>query len=160
MLHGVDVAGPPPRSRRSGETSYHWNYTWTEDSSRRQLLQQRLRFLQIARVEPFSEPPVNGSQQFARLLHLALVAPEAGHAHCYAKLPGFGLLLARDRESVLEVGLRFRCIGLGLHQRDCTSNAIDLRVPAQLLGLLDHSSRFADTPPGFVEIPERGMGYR
>jgi hypothetical protein len=45
--------------------------------SRRQLLQQRLRFLQIARVEPFGEPPVNRSQQFARLQHLALVAPEA-----------------------------------------------------------------------------------
>ena len=42
---------------------------------RRQLLQQRLRLLQIARVEAFSEPPVNRSQQFARLLHLALVAP-------------------------------------------------------------------------------------
>jgi hypothetical protein len=30
----------------------------------------------ITRVEPFSEPPVNRSQQFARLMHLALVAPE------------------------------------------------------------------------------------
>src|SRR5262249_46363970 len=36
--------------------------------------------LQIARVEPFREPPVNRSQQFARLLHLALVAPEACEA--------------------------------------------------------------------------------
>src|SRR5262249_51118114 len=33
-------------------------------------LQQRLCFLQIARVEPFSEPPVNRSEQFARLPHL------------------------------------------------------------------------------------------
>ena len=47
----------------------------------RQLLQQRLRFLQIARVEPFGEPAVNWSQQFVRLLHLALVAPEAREAH-------------------------------------------------------------------------------
>jgi hypothetical protein len=37
---------------------------------RRQLLQQRLRVFQIARVESFSEPPVHRSQQFARLLHL------------------------------------------------------------------------------------------
>jgi hypothetical protein len=32
----------------------------------RQLLQQRLHLLQIARVEPLRKPPVNGSQQFAR----------------------------------------------------------------------------------------------
>jgi hypothetical protein len=40
---------------------------------RAQFLQQRLPFLQIARVEPLGEPAVNGSQQFARLLHLAMV---------------------------------------------------------------------------------------
>jgi hypothetical protein len=63
---------------------------------RPQLLQQRLRLLQIARVEPFREPPVNRSQQFARLLHLALVAPEASEAHGGAEFPGFGLLLTGD----------------------------------------------------------------
>ena len=41
----------------------------------RQLLQQRLRLFQVARVEALREPAVNRSQQFARLLHLALVAP-------------------------------------------------------------------------------------
>jgi hypothetical protein len=35
---------------------------------RRQLRQQRLRFLQIERVEPFGEPAVNRSEQFASLL--------------------------------------------------------------------------------------------
>jgi hypothetical protein len=45
--------------------------------SGRQLLQEHLRLLQITRVKPFRKPPVNRSQQFARLLHLALVAPEA-----------------------------------------------------------------------------------
>jgi hypothetical protein len=39
--------------------------------SLRHLLQQRLRLLQIARVEALREPPVNRSKQFARLLHLA-----------------------------------------------------------------------------------------
>jgi hypothetical protein len=32
----------------------------------------------IARVEPLGEPAAHWSQQFAGLLHLALVAPEAG----------------------------------------------------------------------------------
>src|SRR5262245_4531664 len=56
-------------------------------SLRLQFLQQRLRFLQIARLEPFSEPPVNRSQQLARLLHLALRAPEASEAHGGAEFP-------------------------------------------------------------------------
>jgi hypothetical protein len=48
---------------------------------RRQLFQQRLRLLQVARVEAFGKPPVNRSQEFVRLLHLALVAPEVCEAH-------------------------------------------------------------------------------
>jgi hypothetical protein len=40
-------------------------------------LQQRLRIHQIARVEALRKPAIHRSQQFARLLHLALVAPEA-----------------------------------------------------------------------------------
>jgi hypothetical protein len=66
--------------------------------SRRQRLQQRLRFLQIARVEPLCEPAVDRSEQFARLLGLALVTPEPRHPHGYAQFPGFGLLLTCDRE--------------------------------------------------------------
>ena len=53
----------------------------------RQLLQQSLRLLQITRVEPLSEPPVDRSEQFARLLRLALVAPKAREAHGGAEFP-------------------------------------------------------------------------
>ncbi len=51
--------------------------------------------LQIARVKPFGEPAVHGSEQFAALLWLALVAPEPCHAHCGAELPGLGCLPRR-----------------------------------------------------------------
>jgi hypothetical protein len=54
---------------------------------------QRLRFLQIARVEPLSEPPVNRSQQFARLAHLALVAPEACEASWRRGVPRIWLVI-------------------------------------------------------------------
>src|SRR6516165_3236600 len=60
---------------------------------RHQLLRQRLRLLQVARIEPLRKPPVNRSQQLARLLHVALVTREARKAHCGAQFPGFGLLL-------------------------------------------------------------------
>ena len=45
-------------------------------------IEQRLRFPQIERIETFGEPAVDRSKQFARLLHLALVAPEPRRAHC------------------------------------------------------------------------------
>ena len=61
-----------------------------------QLLQQRLRLLQIARVEPFGEPAVDRSEQFARLLRLALVAPEAGEAGGSAKFEQERALLLSD----------------------------------------------------------------
>ena len=57
----------------------------------RQLVEQSLGFLQIARVEPLRKPPVNRSQQFARFSHLALVAPEACEAHGGAEFPGYPL---------------------------------------------------------------------
>ena len=63
---------------------------------RRQLLEQRLRLLQIVRVEPFGEPAVDRSEQFAGLLRLALVTPEARHAHRGAEFPGLCFLLPRQ----------------------------------------------------------------
>jgi hypothetical protein len=68
--------------------------------------------LQIARVEPFSEPVVDPSEQFASLPRLALVTPEAYEAHCGAQFPGLCLLLARDRKCALKICFRFRSIRL------------------------------------------------
>ena len=61
------------------------------------------------RVQPVRKPAVNRSEQFARLLRLALVAPE-GEAHGGAEFPGFCLLLTCNRERTLEIRFRFRCI--------------------------------------------------
>ena len=76
-----------------------------------QFIEQFLGFFQIARVEPLRKPPVNRSEQFARLLHLALVTPEACEAHGGAEFPGFCLLLTGDSEGVLEIRLGFRYFG-------------------------------------------------
>jgi hypothetical protein len=66
--------------------------------SLRQRLQQRLRLLQIARVEAFGEPAVDWSERFARLLRLPLIPPEPRHAHGGAEFPGFPLFLAYARK--------------------------------------------------------------
>src|ERR1700731_974605 len=71
--------------------------------SRCQRVEQRLRLFQIACVEPFRKPPIHRSQQFARLLHLALVAPEACEAHGGAEFPGFCLLLTRDSKCAIKM---------------------------------------------------------
>ena len=90
----------------------------------RQLLQQRLRFLQIARVEALRKPPVNRSKQFARLLHSALAAPEACEAHRGAEFPGPRLLLLCDGERASEFDLS---LALTLHREECIAdNTVEL----------------------------------
>src|SRR6478736_5405524 len=61
-----------------------------------QLIQQGLGFLQIERIEPFSKPAVDRSEQIAGRTTFALVAPEPRHAHCGAQLKAPSLLLLRD----------------------------------------------------------------
>ena len=78
-----------------------------------QFFQQRLGLFQIARVEPLSEPAVNRSKQFARLLHLSLVTPEAGEALGGSDFPGFCSLLAGYGKRTLEVRLGFAASGSG-----------------------------------------------
>ena len=112
------------------------------------------RFLQIARIEPFSEPTVHGSKQFAGLLWLPLVAPESRHAHCGAKFPGFGLLLTGNRTRALEILLRFRRIRLGRQQRDFACHTIDLGLVPTFLSCFDRRHRFADAAPSFVELTD------
>ncbi len=46
----------------------------------RQLIQQRLRVLQVRRIETFGEPIVDRTEQITGLRALALVAPEPGEA--------------------------------------------------------------------------------
>ena len=57
-----------------------------------------------ARVKAFSEPAVNRSEQFARLLRLPLVTPEPRYAHCGAEFPALCLLLTCDCERTLKIG--------------------------------------------------------
>jgi hypothetical protein len=98
-------------------------------------VQQRFGLFQIARVEPFGEPAINRSEQFASLLCLPLVAPEPRHAHYCAQLPGLCLLLSRNRERPLEIRFHFYRVRLRPHRRDFSSDAMDLR-PAHVPGIL------------------------
>jgi hypothetical protein len=91
-----------------------------------QVLQQRLRVLQIARVVAFRKPIINRSKQFAGLLRLALVAPEASEAHGGAEFPGLCLLLTGNCERVAEKRFGFRGIRLRRLERNLAGDAMNL----------------------------------
>jgi hypothetical protein len=116
-----------------------------------QFIEQVLGFVQIARVEAFCEPPVKRSQEFARLLHLALFAPEAGEARRGAEFPGLASCL-RPTASALKwmntyCGLQFCCHAAGFRE------SINTNATRQTLALLLTQAWFVpcwiNTSPAF-----------
>src|SRR5262245_42305543 len=63
-----------------------------------QLVEQRLRLLQIGGIEALGEPAVDRCEEVAGFGATALIAPKPGEAHDGAQLPEFGLLLSGDAE--------------------------------------------------------------
>ena len=86
---------PPKADIRLRRANRRCSMSYTSE----QPIRNRAYFVAV-HVEPFSEPAVHRSEQFARVACLALVAPEAREAHCGTEFPGFCLLLACDREWV------------------------------------------------------------
>ena len=78
-----------------------------------QLVEQRLRLDEVARVEALGEPGVDGRQQRAGLGALALALPEPREARRGTQLEGLRLLCARDVERAAE-----ECLGLRGCSRD------------------------------------------
>ena len=60
-------------------------------------------FFRSSVSKTLGEPAVDRGEKVAGLVPLALIAPEPRHAHRRAKLPGFGLLLARNSERAFEM---------------------------------------------------------
>ncbi len=63
-----------------------------------ELLQKRLRILQVRRVKPLGEPLVHRGQQVGGVLALALGLPQASEAGGGAEFQGLGLLAAGGGE--------------------------------------------------------------
>jgi len=63
-----------------------------------QLVQQRLRLLQIARVEAFGKPAVDRCEKVVGFGAAALVAMELGEADSGAQFPELGRLLHGDAQ--------------------------------------------------------------
>jgi hypothetical protein len=93
-------------------------------------------------------------------LPLALVAPEPREARRRAKLPGAGLLGARDRERTLERCFGFRRIRLRRPQCDFTGHAMDVGFPPPFLGFFHRRDRLVNAAPSIVEMANVGIGRR
>src|ERR1039458_10871983 len=91
-----------------------------------QLIEQRLRLLQIRRVEAFSEPAVDRSEQFSSLPRLPLITPEPRHAHGGAEFPGFRLLLTRNCERTFEMSFSLRGVWLRRPERYFACNTMNI----------------------------------
>ena len=111
-----------------------------------------------SRVEAFSEPAVDRRKQFARLLHLALVAPKPRHADCGAEFSRFCLLLLCNRQCSLEISLGFRCVWLPRQQSDLASQTISLRLEPPFLSGFDCSHCFVHAAFSVIELAELRVG--
>ena len=67
-----------------------------------QLVEQGLGLFQIERVEAFSEPAVDRSEQVASLIPLALIAPEPREAHRRVQFIGLCVLPLRNAQRRFE----------------------------------------------------------
>ena len=123
-----------------------------------QLAEQRLRLLQIERVEAFGEPAVDRSEKIAGLCTPALIAPEPRHAHCGAQFPGLGLLLTRNCERTLEVRFRFHRVRRGRLKRDFTRNAIGLGLEPSFLSSFDCADGIVNVTPSVIELSKLRIG--
>jgi hypothetical protein len=85
------------RSERAG-----WSYLRTIahrrpqgcGSLRRERVEQRLRFLQIARIEPLREPPIDRSKQLAGLLRLSALIGNTISSCATSYLPSYSTIMA------------------------------------------------------------------
>src|SRR6516162_7695270 len=83
------------------------------DNLCRQCVDQRLRVLQVARIEPFGKPPVDRSEQFEGLLRLTLVAPRPRHAHRRTQFPGLRVMGTSNPKRAPKYVSAFAAFGSG-----------------------------------------------
>ena len=124
----------------------------------RQFVEQGLRLLQVQRVEALGKPAVDRSEKFSGLVPLPLLAPQLRHADSRAQLPGFRLLLTRDRERLFETGFGFCQIPLWRYQGDFAGDAMNLGLAPFFLRRFDRRDCFANVAPGLLELAELPTG--
>jgi hypothetical protein len=124
---------------------------------RRQFLKQRLRLLQIARVEALGEPSVDRSEKLAGLIPLTLIAPETGKASRSAQFMGPRILSAGYGQSPTITLLDRRVVAGRFQEVALQPMYLSLVVP--LIGCLNEMRSLAQSTQAFGRLGEPGKSF-
>src|SRR5262249_22013569 len=102
----------------------------------RQLIEQRLRLLEVSGIKALCEPAIDRRQQRPRFGLLALLLPEATEAYGGAQFQRLRLLATGDVQSPLQPGFRLCLRCPRLPQEQDAPEAMDFRFPPAFLMLL------------------------
>ena len=125
-----------------------------------QLLQQRLRLLEVGRVKALREPAIDRRQQITGFGLLALLLPQATQAHGGPQLQRFGLLPAGDVQGPLQPGFRLRLRRPRLPQEQDAPEAIDFRFPPAFLLLLHQGVGLGQRLEAVFRVAQVGRDLR
>src|SRR5215831_3135311 len=129
----------------------------------RELLQQRLGFLEVDGIQPLAEPGIHLEQELAGGIGLPLLLPEATQTHGGSQLQGFRLLLARNPESLTET--HFGCLlclprsALRLQQQFALET-IQLGLPPSLCGCCHCGKGLGKDAESLVRLPDCAIPLR
>src|SRR5215471_20595363 len=84
----------------------------------RQLLQERLRLLQVSSIKALREPAIDRCQEGSGFGALALLLPQPPQAQRRPQLPRLGLLAAGQGQGLVKAGLSMGYIRDGLAQEE------------------------------------------
>ena len=104
----------------------------TRISSSRQLIEQRLRLLQVGGVEAFGKPAIDRGDEVAGFGAPALLAPQPGEIADGAQFQRFCLLGLRDADRLLKGSLAL--VELIFGEQHGPGEAVEFRIPPMLAG--------------------------
>ena len=122
-----------------------------------QLIQQRLRVLQVRRIETFGEPIVDRTEQITGFRALALVAPEPGEAGRCPQLEELCALPLGNGDGLTIVPLGPGSIAGGI-QQIARHPMQQLSFNDPLVGGLDDPRSLGEAVLCFSRLPEHGVG--
>ena len=92
----------------------------------RERSKQRSCLLEVCRVKPFGEPPVDGCQEVMGFLAFAVLLPESSQAGGRSSRKGRDVLRSGHVKSVMETGFSFAGIDGVLVEEECAFEAMQL----------------------------------
>src|SRR6516162_2300425 len=116
-----------------------------------QLVQQRLRLLQIGSVEAFGEPAVDRSEEVAGFGAAALIAAQPGEAPGSAQFPELSLLLLGDAQGVTIQFLGG--VGMSLPLQQLAFAPIQVCCEPALACALNDLQRIVQQSQGLFDLP-------